>query len=138
MDFTVSASPSPEVVVSRYDAAMFPQFRIIFETPSPESLLRFLHQPSEEADRAVVLENRADKDVTALRYRWLMTSAEGKLRKQTVSSDSYMVEVYRPVLKPGDRKLICLSTAVDESLLSTFSTAAVESAVVAAGTRSQV
>jgi hypothetical protein len=34
-----------------------------------------------------------------------------------MSSDSYMVDVFRPVLAPGDRKLISRSTNLDESLI---------------------
>jgi hypothetical protein len=117
MEFTFSASPSPEVVVTRYDGAVFPKFRIIFETPSPEGIFRHLAQPPEEANRSVVIENRSDKDVTALRYRWLMTAEDSKERKQTVSSDSYIVDVYHPVLKSGDRKLLCPSMTVDESFI---------------------
>ena len=38
MKFTFSESPSPELALMRYDPAAFPQFRIVFETPSPEGL----------------------------------------------------------------------------------------------------
>jgi len=117
MEFTFTDTSSSELVVRRYDGALFPTFRVIFETPSPEGIFRLLAQLPEEADRAVVLENRAGKDVSALRYRWVMATEDGNVRKQTASSDSYMVDVYRPVLKAGDRKLICPSTSVDESFL---------------------
>ena len=117
MEFTFSPSPSLEVVVSRYDSALFPRFRAIFESPSTDSPLRFLAQPPEEADRAVVMENRADKDVTALRYRWMMTFEDGNVRKRTVSSDGYMVDVYHPVLKAEDCKSICPSMTVEESFV---------------------
>jgi hypothetical protein len=117
MDFAVGASPTTHVALSRYDAALFPKFRTIFEEARRESLVQFLAQPSEEAERAIVLENRASKDVTALRYQWVMTGEDGKQRKHTVSSDSYMVDVYHPVLGVGDRKLICWSATVDESLI---------------------
>ena len=117
MVFTFSPSPSLELVVSRYDAALFPSFRVIFEPLSTDSPLRFLAQPPEEADRAVVMENRADKDVTALRHCWIMTSEDGNVRKRTVSSDSYMVDVYHPVLRAADRKLISPSMTVDESFV---------------------
>ena len=61
--------------------------------------------------------NRASKDVTALRYQWVMTGEDGKQRKHTVSSDSYMVDAHHPVLGIDDRKLICWSATVDESLI---------------------
>src|SRR5215472_4375324 len=117
MVFTFSPSPSPELVVSRYDAALFPRFRNMFEPPSIDSPFRFLAQPPEEAERAVVMENRANKDVTALHYCWMMTSEDGNVRKRTVSSDSYMVDVYHPVLSATDRKLVCPSITVDESFV---------------------
>jgi hypothetical protein len=117
MDFAVGASPSTQVVLSRYDAAVFPKFKTVFDEPRSESLIQFLTQSAEEAERAIVLENRAGKDVTALRYFWVMNGGDGKQRKHTVSWDSYMVDVYHPVLGAGDRKLICLSTTVDETLI---------------------
>lgn len=117
MDFGVGVSPSTQVVLSRYDAAVFPKFRAVFDEPRSESLVQFLAQPPEEAERAIVLENRAGRDVTALRYFWVMKGADGKQQTHTVSSDSYVVDVYHPVLGAGDRKLICLSATVDESLI---------------------
>jgi hypothetical protein len=64
-----------------------------------------------------VLENGAGKDVTTLRDFWVMKGEDGKQRKHTVSPDRYMVGVCQPVLGAGDRKLICLSATVDESLI---------------------
>ncbi len=117
MEFTFGVSPSPELVVTRYDSALFPKFRVVFDARSREGAFRLIAQPPEEAGRAVVIENRCDKDVTALRYRWLVTAENGKERKHTVTSDSYMVDVYQPVLKPHDRKLISPSATVDESFI---------------------
>ena len=117
MNFTVGPSPSSEVFLSRFDTDLFPKFRIIFEGPSSGRSLEFLALPSDEAEQAVVMENRSDKDITALRYYWVMTGEDGKARKRTVSSDSYMVDVYHPVLKRGDRKLICQGGTVDETLV---------------------
>ena len=117
MDFTVGPCPSNDIVLSRFDAALFPKFRIIFEGPWSKRRLESLAQPADEAEWAVVMENRADKDITALRYDWVMTGEDGNTRKHTVSSDSYMVDVYHPVLRVGDRKLICRGVTVDESLL---------------------
>lgn len=77
MEFRFSPSPSLEVVVSRYDASLFPRFTNIFEPPWTDSPLQFLAQSPEEADRAVVIENRHAKDVTALYYCWMMTFEDG-------------------------------------------------------------
>lgn len=117
MDFIVSASPSPDVLLSRYDAMSYPKFRVIFETPPTDGPLPFLAQPAEDATRAGVMESRCDKDVTAMRYRWVTTSEDGKTSRRAVSSDSYMVDVYYPVLKAQDCKLITPATSVDESLI---------------------
>jgi len=117
MEFTIGPSPSPAIVLSPYDRELFPKFQAIFETAEKEGLWQSLVQPLEEAGRAVVLENRSGKDLTALRIRWVMTSADGKTTERTSSSDSYQADVFHPVLKPQDRKLICFSMAVDESFL---------------------
>lgn len=117
MEFTVSPSPSFKIVLGRYDAASFPKLRVIFEEQSNESPLRLLAQPRDEAEYAVVMENFADKDVTALHYQWVMTDENRKMRKHTVSSDSYMVDVHYPVLRAGDRMLICRGGSVNDSLL---------------------
>ncbi len=117
MEFSFSPSPAIEVTLCGYEPQLFPQFRVLFDPPQEDSPLRFLAQRAEEAEFAVVMENHSEKDVTAMRYNWVMTSDDGNIRKRTVSSDSYMVEVYCPVLKPGDRLLICRSTTIHQSVL---------------------
>ena len=117
MEFTISPSPSPAIVLSLYDRKRFPKFQALFEPTEKDGMWRLLVQPPEEAGRAVVVENQSTKDLTALRCRWVMTTATGKTTEHTSSSDSYQADIYHPVLKPQDRKLICFSTAVDESFL---------------------
>jgi hypothetical protein len=117
MDFTVGLSPSPVVVISRYDAVLFPKFRFIFEEPSSDRRFQRLAQGPDEANTSVVMENRANKDVTALRYYWVVTDENGSEKKHGASSDSYTADVYDPVLRAGDRKLICRRNTVDESLV---------------------
>ncbi len=114
---TLGASPSPEIVVSRYEPGLYPKFRVIFESSHPNDPLHHIRCLPEEAATAVVIDNRSSRDITGLRYCWVHTIEDGSEKKQTVSSDSYMVEVYSPVLKSGDRKLICRSSSVDESLI---------------------
>jgi hypothetical protein len=46
-----------------------------------------------------------------------MTLANGEISKKTVSTDSYRGAIFHPVLKAGDRKLICQSVTVDESTI---------------------
>jgi hypothetical protein len=117
LDFIFGPSPSPDVVLSRYDAALFPKFRFIFQEPGSDRRFQRLAQGPEEANTSVVMENRADKDITALRYYWAVTDENGSEKKHTASSDSYTADVYDPVLRAGDRKLICRRNTVDESLI---------------------
>jgi hypothetical protein len=116
MELEITKSPHPAIVVSAYDPNRFPKFDVIFDPSESDPPLRFLKLPQKKAHTAVVIENVADRDVTALRYRWLMTGVDGKVRTHTVSSDSYYTQ-YQPVLKRGDRKLVSGSLAVDESLI---------------------
>jgi hypothetical protein len=117
MDCTISPPPIADVIISRYEQTQFPKFRVIFEPSTTNTLLKFVAQPPEEATRAVVIENGSDKDITALRYRWIMTLDAGDVRISTSSYDSYMVDVYRPVLKRQDRMLVSVSSSVQESFI---------------------
>lgn len=117
MDLTVNPSPVPEIKVGRYDASQFPKFCLLFEPGDFHKFLGSLTPAPEEAASAVVIENGSSKDITAIRYFWRKTLADGSTRKTTASSDSYFVDVYHPVLKSHDRKLVCPSTTVDESLI---------------------
>ncbi len=104
-------------MLARYEAAAYPKFSQLFRVPSESSPLRHLARDPEEAKTAVVLENRSEKAITALRYRWKETDDAGKRHPQTVSSDSYTVDVYRAVAEPGSRRLITRSGSVDEGLI---------------------
>ena len=117
MDFTISPSPTDQIVFRRYEAALFPEFQRVFEQVGNQGAFNLLAQPPEEAARALVMENRDDKDVTALRYDWVMTHRGGTVRKRTVSYDSYLLEKYHAVLPAKERKLISRLGAVDESLI---------------------
>jgi len=117
IEFSVAPSPVSDIVLSRYDAGTWPSFAVIFDSPSPENPLQFLAQPAEEADRSAVMENRGERDITALCYRWLTTTQDGETLPHSFFSDSYPASVYHPVLKAQDRKLITRSMTVDESLI---------------------
>lgn len=117
MELALDASPSAEITLNRYDPALFSKFRPIFEASNQESPLRHLACDPDEANAAVVMENLSDKDMTALRYCWYVTGEDGSEKWNSVSTDSYAVDVFHPVLARGDRKLISWSTTVDESLL---------------------
>jgi hypothetical protein len=117
MKFAINPSPTHQVVFSRYDAALFPKFQSVFEEVRNRDAFNLLAQPREEAARALVMENRRDKDVTAMRYEWAMTNADGTVKKRTVSYDSYLLEEYHAVLPAKERKLISRMGAVDETLI---------------------
>jgi hypothetical protein len=117
MDFTISPSPTGQILFSQYDAALFPEFQCVFEQVRNQGAFNLLAQPPQEAARALVMENRDDKDVTALRYDWVMTNRDGTVRKRTVSYDSYLLEEYHAVLPAKERKLVSRLGAVDESLI---------------------
>jgi len=117
IEFSLAPSPVPDIVLSRYDPVSWPSFAVIFEPPSPDNPLQFLAQPAEEEDRSAVMENRGERDITALCYCWVRTTENGEALRHACSSDSYATSVYHPILKANDRKLITGSMTVDESLI---------------------
>ncbi|QHN04763.1 hypothetical protein FTO74_16405 [Granulicella sp. WH15] len=118
MRLLIVPSPSDYILLVRYRAEDFPVFEKIFEEPGEDSALRPFAQDADAAGTAVVIENRAEKEVTALRYRWIFVDAQGNNRKRTASSDSYTVDVYRPVLSSGSRLLVTQTGSVQESVLN--------------------
>lgn len=115
---TIIDSPCPEVRLVPYNANEFPKFQQLFEKAAdPNSPLRHLAPDPVEADVALVLENLSDRAITALRYRWLNADESGKVRPRTCTSDSYMVDVFRPVVAPHSRQLITPSSMVNESII---------------------
>jgi hypothetical protein len=117
MQFKIVPSPCPDLVLTRYDATLFPQFKPIFDKQDETSPLRHLAVDPEEAALALVLENRSAKAITALRWRWLKADASGSIRNNTCSSDSYTVDVFRAVVEPGSRRLISPSANLDEATI---------------------
>jgi hypothetical protein len=126
MRLNLVPSPHPEVVVSRFDEALFPEFRPLFEgTEAPRFLPPgFRHDPS-QASTVVVLENRSEKAITALRYRWDTVDASGTQRTSHTCSDIYSYNENegssRPsaiepgVVEPGAIKIISYYCMADKS-----------------------
>ena len=115
-------SPHPEVVVSRYDEALFPEFGPLFEiTEAPQSMpLGFRYDPT-EASIVVVLENRSEKAITALRYRWNTVDACGTQRTSHTWIDIYSHNENEgssrpPAVEPGARKIISRRMIADKSV----------------------
>jgi hypothetical protein len=119
-------SPHPDVVVSRYDEALFPEFRPLFEGTEPPRFLppHFRHDPS-QASTVVILENRSEKAITALRHRWDTVDASGTQRTSHMCSDIYSYNenegssrppvVELGVVEPGARKIISHYMMTDKS-----------------------
>lgn len=115
--FHITPSPCPDVVITPFDGTLYPEFKQIFE-PQPESSpLRYFARDPAELPLTVVLENRSEKAITGLRYRWRKLDASGKTHNHAASSDSYFVDVFRPVAASGSRHLIGPSGSLDEAIL---------------------
>ena len=115
-------SPHPEVAISRYDEALFPEFAALFEsTVAPQGLPEgFLFDPSEDLT-VVVLENKSEKAITALRYRWNTVDASGTQRTSHTWIDIYSYNETegssrRPAVEPGARKIISRCMIADKSM----------------------
>jgi hypothetical protein len=117
LQFNIHPSPSPDVVVAQYDGLAFPKFRPLFENPPESSPWHYLALDPEEAPFAVVLENQSEKAITALRYRFVIADESGRKRTHTLSGDSYMVDVYRPIVEPRSRQVITPSGRMNETLM---------------------
>jgi hypothetical protein len=113
----VVPSPSSRVVVTPFDGALFPCFKPLFVLQPEDSPLRYFSRDPAEIPLTLVLENRSEKAITGLSYRWRKLDASGKIHNHTASSDSYFVDVFRPVAAPGSRHLIGPSGNTDEAML---------------------
>lgn len=111
---TITPSPTSDLAVTRYDEAVFPGFRVIFQPPdtTASSIVKHLLHEPEEAAISVVLENLSAKNITALKCRWLVTDTGGKTHPCTHSTDSYSTIPHRPVVVAGARLLVTPSGSV--------------------------
>lgn len=117
MQLKICPSPAVDVVLTKYNEAAFPVFKAFLETLDASSPLRNLVCDPKELAVSIVLENQSLQAITGLRYRWGALDESGKRRDHTVSNDSYLVDVYRPILEPGSRQLISPSGSLNESLI---------------------
>jgi hypothetical protein len=117
--FNVVPSPSEHVFIKKYDGSVFPKFQQLFEVPPEQSPLKFLALDPTDSATALVIENRSGKAITAFCYRWIRGDASGKQRPHTFTSDSYMVDVYRPVMAAGANVLLTQSGIVNEQIKCT-------------------
>ena len=113
----VVPSPSSQVAITLFEGNLFPKFKLLFERQSEDSPLRYFARDPAELPLTLVLENRSEKPITGLSYRWRKLDESGKVRNHTASSDSYFVDVFRAVAEPGSRHLIGPSGSLDEAML---------------------
>jgi hypothetical protein len=113
----IAPSPCPDVVFTPFDEALHPEFKQVFEPQLESSALRYFARGPAELPLTLVLENRSKKAITGLSYRWRKLDASGKVHNHTASSDSYFVDVFRPVAAPASRHLIGPSGILDEAML---------------------
>jgi hypothetical protein len=118
MLFNIFPSPTPSIVLSRYEKTLFPVFDQLFEAPAPTSPLRHFARDPQEAFVAIILENQSEKPVTAWRFRWQFADVSGQQRSGTMSGDSYAVDVFRPIADPASRHLITPSGCISEASLN--------------------
>lgn len=109
-------SPTDEVSLIPYRGEAFPKFRQVFDVHA-ESPLKHLAREPEEEPFAFVLVNQSTRAITALSYHWVTLDQSGERRTRTCSSDSYMVDVYRPIAEPASRHLITPSGMLNEALI---------------------
>jgi hypothetical protein len=113
----ISPSPTPRVILNRYEKSLFPDFDQLFETPFPSSPMCHFAREPEEASVAIVFENRSEKPITAWRYQWQIIDVSGRRRTHTASGDSYAVDVFRPVAEPESCFLITPSGSINQTTL---------------------
>ena len=115
--FNVVPSPSEHVFITKCDGPVFPKFQQLFEVPAEQSPLKSLALDPAESATALIIENRSGRAITAFCYRWTRTDASGKQRPHTFRFDSYIVDVYRPVIAAGARVLLTQSRIVSEQII---------------------
>ncbi len=113
----VVPSPSPDILLDRYNDAVFPEFSKVFDDPATSRLPPYLLMDPDEASVAVVLENRSEKAITALKYRWEFIDESGKRRTSASTSDSYTMEEFRAVVEPHARQIISANGRLDKALI---------------------
>src|SRR5882762_5638677 len=113
MRVNIFPSPSASVALRHFREEDRTAFRFLSDAlPGSSPLQRIADDPS-DFSTAIIFENRSDKEITALRYCWSMRDSNGKTRTRSASSDSYKVDVYRPVVLPQSKQLLSISGRLD-------------------------
>ncbi len=117
MQLRVVPSPTSLVTLDRYARGKFPVFDELREKALDKPALRALANFFDQVAEIVVLENRAQKAVTALCSRWTLVEVDGTSRTHQSRSDSYLLHPLRPVLEADGRILLSPSNTLTESLV---------------------
>ena len=103
----MASSPTPNVVISRFDNAQFPAFE------------KFLSSEKVPLQRAsFVLTNNSDKAIVGIDVEWLTTDKGGRQRHYSFRSDRYLSPGPGTVALAHDRLLVAPGIFIPESLLA--------------------
>jgi hypothetical protein len=113
MRVNILPSPSANIALRHYREGDREAFHFLSDASPGNSTLQHIADRSDNFSTEVIFENRSEKEITALRYCWSMRDSNGKVRTHTVGSDSYKVDVYRPVALPQSKQLLSVSGRLD-------------------------
>jgi hypothetical protein len=113
MRVNILPSPSANIALRHYREGDRTAFHFLSDVLPSNSPLQHIVDHSSDFSTAIIFENRSEKEITALRYCWSMRDSNGKIRTHTGGSDSYKVDVYRPVALPQSKQLLSVSGRLD-------------------------
>ena len=117
MRFTITPSPSEEVVLTPYDKNAYPKFAQLFEPMDESSRLRLLAIDPKQAATAIIVENRSARAITGLRLRWEIRNISGRNSRSILVKDSYVSGPIKPVTEPRSLLLVTQSGYLEEGLI---------------------
>ena len=113
MRVKILPSPSANIALRHYREGDREALHFLSDALPGNSPLQHIADHSNDFSTAIIFENRSEKEITALRYCWSMRDSNDKIRTHTGGSDSYQVDVYRPVALPKSKQLLSLSGRLD-------------------------
>ena len=113
MRVNILPSPSANIALRHNREGDRTAFHFLSNALPSNSPLQHIADHSSDFSTAIIFENRSEKEITALRYCWSMRDSNGKIRTHTCGSDSYKVDVYRPVALPHSMQLLSVSGRLD-------------------------
>jgi hypothetical protein len=113
MRVKILPSPSANITLRHYREGDREALHFLSDALPGNSPLQHIADHSNDFSTAIIFENRSEKEITALRYCWSMRDSNDKIRTHTGGSDSYQVDVYRPVALPQSKQLLSVSGRLD-------------------------